>query len=73
MTGSRDLSGADRPMLLDLNKLHGTREHIERTFEPAAFDPQDSEYRVAAPVHLTVDVQALGGGAFGVSGRGTIR
>jgi uncharacterized protein len=69
MTGSRDLSGADRPMLLDLNKLHGQREHLERTFEPAAFDPQDSEYRVAAPVHLTVDVQTLGGDAFGVTGR----
>ena len=69
MTGSRDLSGADRPMFLDLNKLHGAREHFERTFQPAAFDPQDSEYRVAGPVDLTVDVQKLGGDAFGVTGR----
>jgi len=56
-------------MLLDLNKLHGQREHLERTFEPAAFDPQDIEYRVAAPVELTVDVQKLGSDAFGVTGR----
>ena len=28
-------------MLLDLNKLHGQREHFERTFQPSAFDPQD--------------------------------
>jgi len=56
-------------MLLDLNKLHGAREHLDRTFEPAAFDPQDSEYRVAAPVHLTADVQKLGPDAFGVTGR----
>ena len=26
-------------MLLDLNKLHGAREHFERTFQPSAFDP----------------------------------
>ena len=24
-------------MLLDLNKLHGPREHVERTFPPSAF------------------------------------
>ena len=28
-------------MLLDLNKLHGPREHVERTLPPSAFDPQD--------------------------------
>jgi uncharacterized protein len=56
-------------MLLDLNKLHGQREHFERTFEPAAFDPQDSEYRVAGPVALVLDVQKLGAEAFGVTGR----
>jgi hypothetical protein len=30
-------------MLLDLNKLHGQREHFERTFPPSAFEPQDSD------------------------------
>lgn len=56
-------------MLLDLNKLHGPREHVERTFQPSAFDPQDSDYRVAAPVELAMDVQRLGDDAFGVAGR----
>jgi len=56
-------------MLLDLNKLHGSREHLERTFQPSVFDPQDDEYRVAAPVELTLDVQKLGKEAFAVSGR----
>ena len=58
-------------MLLDLNKLHGQREHIERTFEPAAFDPQDSEYRVAGPVSLVLDIQKLGTDLFDVAGRVT--
>jgi uncharacterized protein len=56
-------------MLLDLNRLHGARERIERTLQPAAFDPQDPEYRVAAPVELSLDVQKAGDDAFGVSGR----
>ena len=60
-------------MLLDLNKLHAQREHFERTFAPSAFDPQDSDYRVAAPVELVLDVQRLGADAFGLSGRATTR
>jgi uncharacterized protein len=60
-------------MLLDLNKLHGHREHVERTFQPEAFDPQDSEYRVAAPVQLVMDVQKIGPDAFGVAGRVSTR
>ena len=56
-------------MLFDLNKLRGSREHLERTFQPSAFDPQDDEYRVAAPVELTLDVQKQGNEAFAVSGR----
>src|SRR5688572_31161725 len=56
-------------MLLDLNKLHGQRQHFERTFPPSAFDPQDSEYRVAAPVEVSFGVQKVGKDAFGVAGR----
>jgi uncharacterized protein len=56
-------------MLLDLKKLHGHREHFERTFAPSAFEPPDSEFRVAAPVELSVDVHRLGDDAYGVSGR----
>ena len=56
-------------MLLDLRKLHGQREHFERRFEPSAFEPQDPEYRVAAPVELSMDVEKAGGDAFRVTGR----
>ena len=58
-------------MLFDLNKLHGAREHVERSFQPSAFDPQDEEYRVAAPVELVLDVQKLGEDAYGVAGTAT--
>ena len=60
-------------MLLDLNRLHGQREHFERRFEPAAFDPQDEDYRVAAPVELSMDVEKAGGDAFRVTGRAITR
>lgn len=60
-------------MLLDLNKLHGQREHFERTFPPSAFEPQDSDYRVAAPVELVLDVTRHGGTAFTLSGRASTR
>ena len=56
-------------MLLDLSKLHGGRERFERRFPPTAFDPQDPEYRVAAPVELSMEVERAGGDAFRVTGR----
>ena len=55
-------------MLLDLNKLHGSREHVERTLSPSALDPQDPEYHVAAPVELAMDVEKADGDAFRVTG-----
>ncbi len=56
-------------MLLDLNKLHGSRDHVERTVAPSAFDPQDPEYRVAAPVELAMDVEKASADAFRVTGQ----
>lgn len=56
-------------MLLDLSKLHGGREHVERTFPPAAFDPPDEDYRVVAPVELSMDVEKSGADTFRVTGR----
>ena len=56
-------------MRLDLNTLHGQRKHYDRRFEPSEFDPQDPEYRVAAPVELSIDVEKAGGDAFRVIGR----
>jgi uncharacterized protein len=60
-------------MLLDLNRLRGQRDHLERRFEPAAFDPPDDDYRVAAPVELTMDVEKAGGDVFRVTGRATTK
>jgi hypothetical protein len=42
-------------MLLDLTKLHGARDHVERTLQPSLFEP-DEEYRIVALVRLTMDV-----------------
>jgi uncharacterized protein len=60
-------------MLLDLHKLHGAREHVERTFPPAAFDPQDEDYRVAAPVVFSMDVEKAGPDTFRVTGQASSR
>jgi len=60
-------------MLLDLRKLHGQREHFERTFQPSAFDPPDEDYRVATPVELSMDIEKVGVGIFRVTGRAITR
>ncbi len=60
-------------MLLDLSKVHGRREHFERVFEPAVFGPDDPDYRVAAPVDLSMDVEKAGKDAFRVTGRAATR
>jgi uncharacterized protein len=60
-------------MLLDLSKLHGPREHFERLFQPSLFDPPDEDYRVAAPVALSIDVEKSGADAFRVRGRAVTR
>jgi len=60
-------------MLLDFNKLHGPRDHVERTFQASAFDPQDDEYRIAAPVELSFDVIKAGSDVFRVTGRARTR
>jgi uncharacterized protein len=56
-------------MLLDLNKLHGPREHVERAVPPSALGPDDPDYRVAAPSELVMDVVKSGADAFKVTGR----
>jgi uncharacterized protein len=60
-------------MLFDLNRLHAHRQHVERTFAPAVFDPQDEEYRVAAPVELSMVVEKAAADTFRVSGRAKTR
>jgi uncharacterized protein len=56
-------------MLLDLSKLQSPREHVDRIFPPSAFEPPDDEYRVAAPVELSMDVQKSGADVYNVGGR----
>jgi uncharacterized protein len=60
-------------MSFDLRRLHGNRAHVERTLDPAAFDPPDEDYRVAAPVQLSMDVEKAGGDVFRVAGRVSTR
>jgi uncharacterized protein len=56
-------------MLLDLSRIHAPRQQVERTFQPTAFDPQDEEYRVVAPVELSMVVEKRGSDTFRVAGR----
>lgn len=56
-------------MLLDLARLQGPRERIERTLPASAFDPQDEAYRVASPVELSLDVVKSDRDSFDVTGR----
>ena len=56
-------------MLLDLSKLHGHGEHFERVFQIAVFEPPDEDYRVAAPVELSMDIDKAGKDVFRVTGR----
>jgi len=56
-------------MLFDLRQIHGERAHVERTFAPAAFEAPDPEYRIEAPVRLSMDVEKAGSDTFRVTGR----
>jgi uncharacterized protein len=57
-------------MLLDLNKLHGQREHVERTVPASVLGPVvDPDYRVVAPIELVMDVSKVGADAFEAVGR----
>ncbi len=60
-------------MLLDLNKLRGASERVERTIPPSAFEPDDPDYRVGSPVDLVMTVETAGGDAFRVVGRAQTR
>ena len=60
-------------MLFDLRQLHGDRAHVERTFEAAAVEPPEEDYRVSAPVHLSMDVEKASADVFRVAGRVSTR
>ena len=46
-------------MLLDLSRLRGGVERVERTFDPGRF-PSEEEFRVTSPVTLTGEVRKDG-------------
>lgn len=54
-------------MLFDISKVHG-RQHVERTFQPADFGPQDPDYRVVTPVFLSLEVEKKDGTTYRVTG-----
>lgn len=58
-------------MLLDLTRLHGQTEQFDRTLQPGDFTPEDPEYRVSAPVAVSMDIAKTGTDTFSV--RGTVR
>jgi uncharacterized protein len=43
-------------MFLDLSQMRGTRNRVDRVYQPSAFDPEDEAYRVMDPVRLAFDV-----------------
>jgi uncharacterized protein len=44
-------------MLLDLNRFRGGSDHLDRTIPADGLPLTDDEFRVAAPIHLQVDVR----------------
>jgi uncharacterized protein len=60
-------------MLLDLNKLRGSSERVDRSIPASVFAPDDPDYRVAAPVALSMTVEKAGAEAFRVTGRAETR
>src|SRR5438128_1972150 len=56
-------------MVFDLRQIHGEPVHLERTFEASTFDPPEDNYRVAAPVRLSMDVDKAGKDVFRATGR----
>jgi uncharacterized protein len=44
-------------MLLDLSRFRAGAEHLDRRFSPAEFSRPEDEFRVIAPIELSVDVR----------------
>jgi uncharacterized protein len=43
-------------MFLDISRMRGTRDRVDRTYPPPAFEPDAGAYRVVEPVTLALDV-----------------
>lgn len=47
-------------MILNLNRFRSPLERVERTFEPGEFRSDDDDFRIVAPVELSVEVNKDG-------------
>jgi len=43
-------------MFLDLSQMRGTRDRVDRIYQPSSFDPEEGAYRVTENVRLSFDV-----------------
>ncbi len=43
-------------MYLDVSQMRGTRDRIDRSYPPSAFDPEADAYTVVEPVRLTFEI-----------------
>jgi len=47
-------------MRYDLSRFKSGTDHIDRTYEPAAFGAESEDFRLTSPVHLTADLTKSG-------------
>jgi uncharacterized protein len=47
-------------MLLDLSRMREAHDHLDRSFDASAFAAAQEDYRVVAPVQLSVDIDKDG-------------
>jgi uncharacterized protein len=47
-------------MRYDLSRFKSGTDHIDRTYEPAAFGAESEDFRITSPVHLTGDLTKSG-------------
>lgn len=56
-------------MLLELSKIHSTRERFDYTWPASALDTREDEFDVVEPIRLELEVQKAGGDKFRLVGR----
>jgi uncharacterized protein len=47
-------------MRYDLSRFKSGTDHIDRTYDPAAFGAESDDFRITSPVHLTADLTKSG-------------
>ena len=47
-------------MRYDLSRFKSGTDHIDRSYEPAAFGAESDDFRITSPVHLTADLTKSG-------------